>query len=431
MSQTGYSKVQIYSSSTATNTPSASNLTNDTNGSELAINITDGKLFYKDNGGTVQVIASKASNIGNFSNTINVPNTFGFKNRIINGQMSIDQRASGASFTPSTTTAYGTCDRWAIAVSQNSKLTAQQTPSATETNYAGRVVAGFQNYLAITSSSAYSISSSDNFNIQQWIEGFNAADLQWGTSSAQTITLSFWVYSSLTGTFGGALQNYSSNRSYPFSYSIPVASTWTQISIVITGDTTGTWGKTNSGGIGVIFGLGVGSTYSGSAGAWAGSNYSSATGATSVVGTNGATFYLTGVQFEKGTQATSFDYRPYSTELALCQRYYTRILYPTFAGCDVANLQAYATSGVFGKVVDLPVQMRAIPTCGYSSLAHFAPSSANSATQSVFTAISLTNSTPNQIGIGAASGSSGLVAGNASVLVTASTSAWFDASVEL
>ena len=67
MSQTGYSKVQLYSSSTATNTPSAGNLTNDTNGSELAINITDGKLFYKDNGGTVQVIASKASNSGNFS----------------------------------------------------------------------------------------------------------------------------------------------------------------------------------------------------------------------------------------------------------------------------------------------------------------------------------------------------------------------------
>jgi len=72
MSQTGYSKVQIYSSSTASNTPSASNLTNDTNGSELAINITDGKLFYKDNGGTVQVIASKASNIGNFSSDITI-----------------------------------------------------------------------------------------------------------------------------------------------------------------------------------------------------------------------------------------------------------------------------------------------------------------------------------------------------------------------
>ena len=129
------------------------------------------------------------------------------------------------------------------------------------------------------------------------------------------------MYSSLTGSFGGSITNGAENRSYPFTYSIPVANTWTTISITIAGDTTGTWTTNNTSGLELNFGLGVGSTYSGTAGAWAGTNYLSATGAVSVVGTNAATFYITGVQLEKGTTATSFDYRPYGTELALCQRY--------------------------------------------------------------------------------------------------------------
>ena len=158
--------------------------------------------------------------------------------------------------------------------------------------------------------------------ITQSIEGFNFYDTQWGTANAQTITLSFWVRSSLTGTFGGALCNSAQNRSYPFSYTISSANTFEQKTITITGDTSGTWiGATNGIGVIVRFGLGVGTTYSGTAGAWAAANYSSATGATSVVGTSGATFYITGVQLEKGSAATSFDYRSIGTEFALCQRY--------------------------------------------------------------------------------------------------------------
>jgi hypothetical protein len=145
--------------------------------------------------------------------------------------------------------------------------------------------------------------------------------MAWGTASASAVTVSFKVYSSLTGTFGGALQNTAYTRSYPFSYSIPVANTWTTISVTIAGDTTGTWLTNNDTGVRVVFGLGVGSTYSGTAGAWAATEFHSATGATSVVGTSGATFYITGVQLEKGSTATAFDYRPYGTELALCQRY--------------------------------------------------------------------------------------------------------------
>ena len=238
----------------------------------------------------------------------------GFKNRIINGGMVIDQRNAGASVTP--TAGVYTLDRWQSDLSQASKYSVQQDAGAVTPPV------GFINYLGATSSSAYSVLAGDYFTLQQRIEGFNTADLNWGTASAATVTLSFWVRSSLTGTFGGAIKNSAENRSYPFSYTINSANTWTLISITIAGDTSGTWLKTNGQGLNLFFSLGVGTTYSGTAGAWAATNYASSTGATSVVGTNGATFYITGVQLEKGSTATSFDYRPYGTELQLCQRYY-------------------------------------------------------------------------------------------------------------
>jgi hypothetical protein len=272
------------------------------------------------------------------------------RNRIINGAMTIDQRNAGASVTP-TDQAY-TLDRWKFQLSQTSKLTTQQN--------AGSVTppAGFRNYLGITSSSAYSISSGDYFTVQQQIEGFNTSDLMWGTANAQTVTLSFWVRSSLTGTFGGALQNSGQDRAYPFSYTISSANTWEQKSITVAGDTSGTWNTTNGTGIFVIFGLGVGSTRSGTAGAWAGSQLFSATGATSVVGTNGATFYITGVQLEKGTQATSFEYRQYGTELALCQRYYEKGGDP-----DVIQWSGSVTSGTtYYTTIPYIVTKRATPT---------------------------------------------------------------------
>jgi hypothetical protein len=270
---------------------------------------------------------------------------FGFKNRIINGAMMIDQRNAGASVTI-TSGAY-TLDRWLCGASQSSKYAVQQN--------AGSVTppAGFKNYLGVTSSSAYSITSTDYFGIIQPIEGLNIGDLAWGTASAATVTLSFWVRSSLTGTFGGSLQNSAQNRSYPFSYTISSANTWEQKTITIAGDTSGTWLTTNGVGIYLTIGLGYGSTYSGTAGSWSSNNYISATGATSVVGTNGATFYITGVQLEKGSTATSFDYRPYGTELALCQRYY---------GKGRAYGIPRSNDNVFLSYTTFKVAMRAAPT---------------------------------------------------------------------
>jgi hypothetical protein len=236
---------------------------------------------------------------------------YGFKNRIINGAMVIDQRNAGASVTPINN--QYTLDRYYSVLSQASKYTVQQSTTAP---------ASFINSLKVTSSSAYSIGAGDYFAIYQAIEGLNVADLAWGTASAKPVTLSFQVYSSLTGTFGGVITNSATDRSYPYTYTISSANTWTSISVTIAGDTSGTWLTTNGVGLRVSFGLGVGSTYSGTAGAWAGALYISATGATSVVGTNAATWYVTGVQLEKGSTATSFDYRPYGTELVLCQRYF-------------------------------------------------------------------------------------------------------------
>ena len=234
----------------------------------------------------------------------------GFKNRIINGAMMIDQRNAGASVTAND--GVFAVDRFRFSMTQSSKGTGQQSSVAP---------AGFVNSLLFTSTASTSLGASDQFTIVQPIEGFNIADLGWGTANAQTVTLSFWVRSSLTGTFGGALQNQSANRSYPFTYTISSANTFEYKTVTVVGDTTGTWNTNNNLGIRLHIGLGMGSNFSGTAGSWAGSNLQSATGATSVVGTNGATFYITGVQLEKGSTATSFDYRPYGTELQLCQRY--------------------------------------------------------------------------------------------------------------
>ncbi len=276
----------------------------------------------------------------------------GARNRIINGDMRIDARNAGASVTVTTSNEY-TLDRWQAGATASSKFTVQQN--------AGSVTppAGFTNYLGCTSSAATSLAAGDYYLVQQKVEGFNVSDLAWGTANASSVTLSFWVRSSLTGTFGGAIQNSAGNRSYPFTYSISSANTWEKKTITIPGDTSGTWLTTNGIGLYLLFGLGVGSTFSGTAGAWAGSNFLSATGATSVVGTNGATFYITGVQLEPGSVATPFERRSYGQELALCQRYFQ---------LNQVGTAIDTTSGVvYGGNCYHKVEMRAAPTVAWVS----------------------------------------------------------------
>jgi hypothetical protein len=359
--------------------------------------------------------------VGTNGGRISPENTFGFRNRIINGAMVIDQRNAGASVTP--TTGVYLLDRWSVETSQNSKFTyGQNLNSAT-------LPTGFSNYLGCQTSTAYTPTSSDYFLLQQKIEGFNVSDLGWGTANAKTVTLSFQVYSSLTGTFGGNIQNGGATRFYPFTYTISSANTWTTISVTIAGDTTGTWLTTNGTGLIVRYGLGVGSTYLGTAGSWGGTAYFGVTGATSVVGTNGATFYITGVQLEVGSNATSFEYRPYGTELALCQRYYFKWLNDTGSAKILSNMQVWLTTAVYGKLIDLPVQMRAQPTTVTSS-GSFYPSSQNGTGQPNFSSTNVDTNTKNNISTGNWGGSSGLVIGSCSV-VYAANNAYIDASAEL
>jgi len=276
-----------------------------------------------------------------------------FRNRIINGDMRIDQRNAGASVTINTAAANYVLDRFfGYGQASDGVYTLQRSTTAPS---------GFTNSLIATATTAdSSLGATQFYAIAQYIEGFNAADFGWGASGALTVTLSFWVRSSVTGTFGGVIRNSAANRSYPFTYSISVANAWEYKTITIPGDTSGTWATDNTSGPQIWFSLGTGSTLSGTAGAWAGANYISATGATNLMATLSATFYITGVQLETGSVATPFERRPYGTELMLCQRYYYKIT-PGSAFAPFGNgLSSTTTTG--RGLTDFAVTMRAAPT---------------------------------------------------------------------
>lgn len=295
--------------------------------------------------------------------------TGGMRNKIINGDMRIDQRNAGAAVTVGAVGGTYYLDRWTGYTSQASKLSIQQN--------AGSVTppVGFTHYMGFTSLSTYAVSSSDYFFFRQVIEGLNASDLAWGTSNAKTITLSFWARSSLTGTFGGAVYNATSPGTtyYLFPYTINTSNTWEYKTITIPGPTTGTWPTDNSGSIVVAFSLGAGSSRLGTANTWTNpGGYDGPTGSVSVVGTNGATLYLTGVQFEVGSIATPFERRLYSTELALCQRY---CLVKSSAG-DYVGAGIWYTSSSLVAGTAFPTTMRSTPTLsGTCSLTAYASGS--------------------------------------------------------
>lgn len=279
------------------------------------------------------------------------------KNRIINGAMVIDQRNAGAS---GTGTNNYTVDRWTYYATQSGKLTWQQN--------AGSVTppTGFTNYMGFTSSSAYSIAAGDVFVFEQRIEGYNMADFAWGTANAKTITISFWVRSSLTGTFGGSIINNAYDRSYVFSYTINAANTWEQKTITISGCTDGTWVTNNGIGARIYMGLCAGSSYTATAGSWlTGVDRYGVTGQTNIVGTNGATWYITGVQLEIGTSATPFERRLYGQELINCQRYYQKFISVNGAYCTFGTGHIDSATAGYGTIV-LPVTTRAAATFGSS-----------------------------------------------------------------
>ena len=274
------------------------------------------------------------------------------KNRIINGAMVIDRRNAGASSTPASNSY--TLDRWQTNTAGGSYTVQQNAGSVTPP-------AGFKNYYGVTSTGT---TAANTFAIRQAIEGYNIADLGWGTANAKTVTLSFWVQSSLTGLFSGSFLNNNFDRAYVFTYTITTANTWQYVTITISGDTTGTWESTNSAGLWLWFAMGVSTAKTApSNNAWLAGDYRGASGTTNVMGTNGATFYITGVQLEVGSSATGFEYRIYGTELANCQRYYQQVLSD---GTNYAfQLDQTGASGAYPSIT-LPLQtsMRTVPSAG-------------------------------------------------------------------
>jgi hypothetical protein len=344
------------------------------------------------------------------------PSSAVFRNRIINGDMRIAQRGTAAV----TASGYGV-DRFNIANTTDGAFSAQQDSSAP---------AGFIKSTKITTTTAdASVTTTQLFIFRQMIEGTNIADLAWGTANAKTVTLSFWVRSSLTGTFGGSLLNSDSSRSYPFTYSISSADTWEQKSVTIAGETSGTWLTDTGVGIRVTFGLGVGPDRSGTAGAWNSNNNQSATGAVSVIGTLNATWYITGVQLEVGSVATPFERRPFGAELILCQRYYYRV-----NGTESGDRFAMAfndSTTIATSLFHFPVTMRAKPTAleqsgtaSDYSIAHQTTATTCSSVPSLANALFNTSTVSLQV-------SSGLTAGQASQARAATTSAFFAWSAEL
>ena len=285
----------------------------------------------------------------------------GTRNRIINGDMRIDQRNNGAAVS-FTATGPWVVDRWLVDTTGNASFTGQRN--------AGSVTppTGFTNYLGYTSTAAYTPGANTTCCPRQAIEGFNCADFAWGTANAQTVTLSFWVRSSLSGTHSGSLSNEAGNRSYVFSYSITAANTWEYKTLVIPGDTSGTWNTSNGYGIGVRFNLGTGTgTFGTTSTGWQAGNLVGLTSAVQVSATNGATFYITGVQLEAGTVATTFERISYSQSLQLCQRYCVK-----YGGINANEYitpygLTYVSGGNYVAAV-FPVEMRAAPTVTWSTL---------------------------------------------------------------
>jgi hypothetical protein len=297
----------------------------------------------------------------------------GARNRIINGDMRIDQRNNGAAVTFNTTTD-GTIyivDRWnGIKNSNNKAYTIQRS---------GVAPVGFTSSLLMTVTSTNGSTGSSDYNIiRQFIEGYNVSDLIWGTANARPVTLSFWVRSSVTGTYSVSLVLQGSGN-YPATYTINSANTWEYKTITVPGPTLGTWSIDNTIGLGVYFDMGIGSQYSTTTNTWTyGQNVFGGTGVTKLTQTNGATFYIAGVQLEAGTVATPFERRSYGEELALCQRYY-----------ETSDGVIWSSTGYHTAFIRVGqpfvTSKRVAPTMTYSNVTNSAGASVSIAAQNVRT----------------------------------------------
>ena len=285
------------------------------------------------------VLAADGSATANLSSVNDGP-IAGSRNRIINGDMRIDQRFAGT-----TQTALGfSVDRWFTSGAGGTGIYSSIRSTTAP--------AGFTNSLLLTVTTAdTSIAASDLYYLGHSVEGFNTADLSLGTADAKSFTLSFWVRSSIAGTYAVRFANSAANRSYVAQYTINAANTFEYKTITVAGDTSGTWLTDNSLGLNILWALGAGSTWETTAGSWTAGNFVSTSAATEWVSTSGATFYITGVQLEPGSTATPFERRSYGQELSLCQRY--------FANVPVTGMGIAFSNTTWDGQFSLPVPMRA------------------------------------------------------------------------
>ena len=271
------------------------------------------------------------------------------RNLIINGAMQVWQRGTGSTAVGSTNTYHA--DRWLAREDSDGSLTTEQSTDA-PANFK------YSNKVTVTSADT-SIGAAQKCYFSQRVEGTVFDSLGFGTSAAKTTTLSFYVKSSLTGTFSGSLTNDNNNRSYPYEYTISSANTWERKSVTFPGDTTGTWDTGSSDWLELYWDLGIGSNFEGSAGAWVAAQDFGTSGSTKLIGTNGATWLISGVQWEQGETATPFEHRSFGDELASCQRYYYQMA-KVSAGAEVVI--AGATSGGTNFSAYMPLVMRSAPT---------------------------------------------------------------------
>ena len=336
------------------------------------------------------------------------------RNLIINGAFSVFQRGTSA------TTVNGNdifaADRFKGWANGGGTFTVEQSTDVPNNEFE------FSAKLTNTATDG-SVAASDNYRWATDLEGYTVSQLGYGHSDAKAVTLSFWVKSSLAGTYCGALYSTTASRHYIYEYTISSANTWEKKTITITsGDTTGSWNKTNGNGLRIYWGFGSGTDYQGTAGAWTAGEKWETSNQAAWIGSASATFYITGVQLEVGDTATPFEHRSYGDELARCQRY-----------CEIWTLSQYR--GPAFQVRDsththgywpFKVQKRSAPTVTFSG--SFANWQANSTSASVS---SLTSEEITVDGSGISTTTSGMVAGNASLFVGNASNPTIKADAEL
>ena len=377
---------------------------------------------------TISESGIEASGIGITCANINGTQIGGRRNKIINGGMTVSQRQ-----TSSTSSSVFVVDRFKAEVTQMDELaqTLEQSSDAPD---------GFGKSLKITTTTPETaIAANEQFRIQTKLEGQDFQDLAYGGSSAKTITISFYVKASVTGTFGFTVYRAESTaRVITAPYTISSADTWERKIITIPGDTAGA-AITNdtSERFRLMWGLAAGSNFTTASASWG--NYSSANllgghVTNTLVTTDNATWQLAGVQLEVGSQATAFEHRSFGEELSLCQRYYYRHATGADTSSDysIATFATYQANDIFG-MVDMPVTMRANPSIDQVTGTSYYKVYRDGGSDAFDSFGGVWSASPTCVGLNANSGTgvSGCTAGHATFVKTNNTSAYLAFSAEL